>query len=126
MGFGLLRKVIPGPPRIAQVIDRAEESDSSPIIDSLTLVKLSSWSKSRVLLLGDSAQCLALLSGQGAAMTLVSAEILGKELMATDDIKQALTHHEKKLWPTIERLQDRNKRLASTYIPKSAARNYVR
>ena len=42
LGFGLLRKVIPRPPRIAQVIDRAEKSGSSPIIDSLTLVKLSS------------------------------------------------------------------------------------
>lgn len=125
LGFGLLRKVIPGPLKITQVIDRAERSGSSPIIGSLTLVKLSSWSKGRVLLLGDSAHCLTLLSGQGAATTLVSAEILSKELMATEDIAQALVNHEKKLWLTIERLQDRSKRLASTYIPKSAFMYYL-
>ncbi|RBR25988.1 uncharacterized protein FIESC28_01261 [Fusarium coffeatum] len=125
LGFGLLHKVIPGPPDITQAIDVAEKSGSSPIIDSLTLVKLSSWSKGRVLLLGDSAHCLTLLSGQGAGVALVSAEILGKELIATEDVLQALTSHEKKLRPTIERLQDRSKRLASTYIPKSAFMYYL-
>ncbi|KAH7179330.1 uncharacterized protein B0J16DRAFT_387161 [Fusarium flagelliforme] len=90
LGFGLLRKVIPGSPRIAQVIDRAERSGPSPIIDSLTLVKLQRWSK-----------------GQGARMALILAEVLGKELMATEDITQALVNHEKRLRPPIERLQDR-------------------
>ncbi|KAJ4135009.1 hypothetical protein NW768_004619 [Fusarium equiseti] len=125
LGFGLLHKVILGPPRITQVIDRSEKSGSSPIIDKLTLVKLQLWSKGRVLLLGDSAHCLTLLSGQGACMALVSAEVLAKELMATRDVAQALVNHDKKLRPTIERLQDRSKRLASTYIPKNAFMYYL-
>ncbi|CAG7560312.1 unnamed protein product [Fusarium equiseti] len=125
LGFALLRKVIPGPPRIAQVIDIAEKSGSSSIIDSLTLVKLQQWSKGRILLLGDAAHCLTLLSGQGAAMTLVSAEILGKELVATEDITKALVNHDKKLRSTIVRLQDRSKRLTSNYIPKNAFMYYL-
>jgi 2-polyprenyl-6-methoxyphenol hydroxylase-like FAD-dependent oxidoreductase len=123
--FDLLRKVVLGPPRIAQVIDRAEKSGSSPIIDSLTLVKLQRWSKGRVLLLGDSAHGPTLLSGQGARMGLASAEILGEELIATEDVAQACASHEKKLQPTIERLQDRSKRLAFPYIPKNAFVYYL-
>ena len=38
---------------------------------------------------------------------------------------QALVNHEKRLRPTIERLQDRSKRLASTYVPKSAFMYYL-
>ncbi|KAL2674071.1 hypothetical protein Neosp_012517 [[Neocosmospora] mangrovei] len=118
--FGILRKVTTGgAAQVTEIIDKAEASNSPVIIDSLTMVCLPKWSKGRVLLLGDAAHCLTLLSGQGAGMALTSAEILGKALMATKDIPEALANHEKKLRPVIENLQHRSKKMAAMYIPKS-------
>ncbi|KAM0425955.1 hypothetical protein ACHAPT_008894 [Fusarium lateritium] len=118
--FGILRKVtVGGAKEITEIIDKAEAADRAPIIDSLTMVCLPHWSKGRVLLLGDAAHCLTLVSGQGAGMALTSAEVLGKALMATKDIPQALVNHEKKLRPIIEGLQRRGKKMAAMYIPKS-------
>ncbi|KAF9775289.1 hypothetical protein IL306_006613 [Fusarium sp. DS 682] len=125
--FYLLRKAAAeGPTKVAEVIDAAERSGSPLVIDSLTMVRLPQWSKGRILLLGDSAHCLTLLSGQGAGMALVSAELLGKELMATKDVTYALLNHEKKLRPMIERLQARSRKLAATYIPKNVFVYYWR
>ncbi len=74
------------------------------------------WSKGRVLLLGDSAHCLTLISGQGAGMAMTSACLLGEEL-ASGDIDAALVRHEKKLRPAIERLQTRSRKMANWFIP---------
>jgi len=57
-------------------------------------------------------------------MALISAELLVKDLMVAEDLTQALANHEKKLRPTIGRLQNRSKRLASTYIPRNAFMYY--
>ncbi|RSL94794.1 hypothetical protein CDV31_014158 [Fusarium ambrosium] len=100
--FGILRKVTAGGAgQVTEIIDKAEATDSAVIIDSLTMVCLPQWSKAR------------------AGMALTSAEILGKALMATKDIPQALANHEKKLRPVIENLQRRSKKMATMYIPKS-------
>lgn len=105
--------------QVTDVVDFAEETDTTIIIDSLTMVSLKQWSKGRVLLLGDAAHCLTLMSAQGAGMALTSAEILGKELMSSKDLFQALANHEKKLRPIIERLQQRTRNIAVLYIPRN-------
>ncbi|WP_346892322.1 FAD-dependent monooxygenase [uncultured Roseibium sp.] len=105
-------------PRVREFLDLARKGDQ-PVIDSLTMVTLPHWSKGRVLLLGDAAHCLTLVSGQGAGMALASAELLGRELAAQPDIHLALKAHEAKLRPTIEKLQQRSRRMASVFIPES-------
>ncbi|KIX04950.1 uncharacterized protein Z518_05821 [Rhinocladiella mackenziei CBS 650.93] len=118
--FDILREITTGGvPQVCNAIDRAEKANVSPVMDSLNLVTLPRWSQGRVLLLGDAAHCLTLLSGQGAGMAIVSAEILGRELMKTTNISQALLNHETKLRPSIERLQTRTRTMAGFYIPKT-------
>ncbi|OAP59260.1 hypothetical protein AYL99_06558 [Fonsecaea erecta] len=112
--------------QVRDAVDRADEAGALVNMDSLTLVKLPRWSQGRVLLLGDAAHCLTLLSGQGAGMALVSAEILGKELQKTSDVLEALRNHEAKLRPSIERLQARSRRMAAWFIPKSTLAYYFR
>lgn len=117
--FETVREVTAGArDTVKEILQLAETAGATPLIDSLTMVTLPQWSKGRVLLLGDAAHCLTLLSGQGAGMAIASAEILGRELMATKDIAQALANHEKKLRPITERLQKRTRDMASMYIPK--------
>ncbi|CAG9957025.1 unnamed protein product [Clonostachys rosea f. rosea IK726] len=98
--FKILRNITKGAsPLVTTILDRAEKSGSTSIIDTLTV-----WSKGRVMLLADSAHCLSLISGQGACMALASAELLSVELTNTKDVAQALVNHEKKLRPIIEKL----------------------
>ena len=118
-GFDHLREVVSGQvPMVSQLIESAEKARSVPLVDSLSMVVLRQWSKGRILLLGDAAHCITLMSGQGAGMAIASAEILANELKATADIPEALANWEKKLRPVIERLQNRSRTLAAMYIPK--------
>ncbi|CAI6066499.1 unnamed protein product [Clonostachys chloroleuca] len=125
--FKVLRDITKGaPPLVTTILDRAEKSGSTPIIDTLTMVNLKQWSKGRILLLGDSAHCLSLISGQGACMALASAELLSVELTNTKDVAQALVNHEKKLRPIIEKLQERTRKMAGIYIPTSLLKYHLR
>ncbi|OAL36228.1 hypothetical protein AYO20_04386 [Fonsecaea nubica] len=126
--FDILRQVTAqSVPQVRDAVEQAEQADALVTLDSLTLVTLPRWSEGRVLLLGDAAHCLTLLSGQGAGMALVSAEILAKELQKDpDDVLAALRNHEAKLRPAIERLQARSKRMADMFIPKSSLAYYFR
>ena len=48
--------------------------------DAITQVKMNSWSKGRIVLLGDAGYCPSPLSGQGNNLALVGAYILAGEL----------------------------------------------
>lgn len=125
--YGLLKKVSGGShPEVRHLLDQAKQEGSNILIDSLTMIDLPKWSKGRVLLLGDSAHCLTLVSGQGAGMALASAEILGKALLAEPDINKALALHEQKLRPVIGRLQARSRKMAAVFIPQSAFAFHLR
>ena len=105
-------------PEVRAILERAETTGAVPMIDTLTMVELPEWSKGRVLLLGDAAHCLTLVSGQGAGMALASAEMLGNALMSAPDLASALERHETALRPIIDRLQARSRKMASVFIPR--------
>jgi 2-polyprenyl-6-methoxyphenol hydroxylase-like FAD-dependent oxidoreductase len=91
--------------------------DDEPLyFDEMTLIEMPRWSQGRVLLLGDAAHCLTLLSGQGAGIAMTSACILAEEL-AKDDIDAALARHEARVRPVAKRLQDRSRRIAQWFVP---------
>jgi 2-polyprenyl-6-methoxyphenol hydroxylase-like FAD-dependent oxidoreductase len=91
-------------------------ADQPLFLDDMTLIEMPSWSKGRVLLLGDAAHSLTLLSGQGAGMGLTSACLLAIEL-GHADIDTALARHEARLRPAIQRLQQRSRKMAAWFIP---------
>lgn len=105
--------------------------DDAIVIDDLALVELPSWRQQRILLLGDAAHSLSLISGQGAGVALASASILADQLMqvagthgqAPDaaSLEMSLTRHDQRLRPTILRLQQRSRKLAPVFVPSSAA-----
>ncbi len=96
--------------------------------DDMTLIEMPRWSAGRVLLLGDAAHCLTLLSGQGAGMALASAAILAEEL-GRQDIAGALAAHEARLRPSVAKLQERSRKIAGWFIPATprafAIRNFI-
>lgn len=85
--------------------------------DSLTMIDMPAWSRGRVLLLGDAAHCLTLISGQGAGMAMASACLLASLLKKGGDLESVLAGHQAALYPAIQRLQQRSRRMAAWFIP---------
>ncbi|MEU9215878.1 FAD-dependent monooxygenase [Streptomyces sp. NPDC048376] len=76
----LLRRLFTGAsweiPRIRTVMDTADDFFQ----DSLTQVRMSSWSRGRVAVIGDAAYCASPLSGMGTSLALTGAHVLAGEL----------------------------------------------
>jgi 2-polyprenyl-6-methoxyphenol hydroxylase-like FAD-dependent oxidoreductase len=111
------------PDAVRWIAERAE--DEALFLDTMLMVDLPRWSQGRVLLLGDAAHCLTLLSGQGAGMAMTSACMLAEEL-AKGDIDAALLRHEERLRPAIRRLQIRSRNMAAWFIPATSRAFHLR
>lgn len=105
-------------PQVRHLAGQLRAGGARPVIDSLTMIDLPRWSSGRVLLLGDAAHCLTLVSGQGAGMALASAEMLGEALTGSASVEAALARHEARLRPVITRLQARSRKMAAVFIPE--------
>ncbi len=57
--------------------------------DSLSQVRMKSWSKGRVVLLGDAAACPTPMSGMGTSIAMVGAYVLAGEMYANGDAHAA-------------------------------------
>jgi 2-polyprenyl-6-methoxyphenol hydroxylase-like FAD-dependent oxidoreductase len=74
--------------------------------DSITQVKMKSWTKGRVALLGDAGYCASPLSGQGNNLALVGAYILAGELKkAQGNHARAFKRYNELLHPFVEATQ---------------------
>lgn len=93
-------------------------SDTPIVMDDLALVEMPSWRRGRILLAGDAAHSLSLISGQGAGMAMATAYVLAQELGRLP-VEQALAAHDRRLRPIVERLQLRSRKLAPVYVPNS-------
>ena len=116
-----------GHPDALRLIDDLPEN--APLFfDDMAMIEMPNWSRGRVVLLGDSAHCLTLISGQGAGMAMVSACVLSEEL-ERHPIESALARHESRMRPTIDRLQARSRKMAPVFIPPTsgafAFRNFI-
>ncbi|MEM8837599.1 MAG: FAD-dependent oxidoreductase [Pseudomonadota bacterium] len=112
-------------PDVINTVAIAKERGEPLVLDDMVMVDMPKWSHKRVMLLGDSAHCLTLVSGQGAGMALVSASILGEKL-ATLSIDDALIAHEAQMRPTIEHLQMRSRKMARVFVPASKLTFHLR
>jgi 2-polyprenyl-6-methoxyphenol hydroxylase-like FAD-dependent oxidoreductase len=66
--------------------------------DSVGQIHMDSWSRGRVVLLGDAAYCPSSLSGMGSGLALVGAYVLAGELAAADgDHRAAFAQYEREM-----------------------------
>jgi 2-polyprenyl-6-methoxyphenol hydroxylase-like FAD-dependent oxidoreductase len=107
-------------PQVRQMISLAAESGVSPILDDLAIVELDRWSTGRTVLIGDSAHCFSLISGQGAGMAMTGACILAEELAREATVDAALAAYERRMRGPALRLQARSKSVAKWFVPKTA------
>lgn len=89
----------------ANILELMPQSTSF-YFDSVTQVKMKSWTKGRVALLGDAGYCASPLSGQGNNLALVGAYSFAGELkQAEGNYPHAFTRYNELLHPFVEATQ---------------------
>lgn len=110
-----------------EILDQAAKEEHL-FFDEVTQIRIAGkWSKGRVVLLGDAAYCITLLSGQGASMAMTGAYVLAKKLSeANGNYTKAFEEYESDLRPFIERMQQKAVKNAATYLPDTKFKLWVR
>ena len=98
--------------------------------DSISQIRMESWAKGRVALIGDAAACPSLIAGEGAGFALAEAHVLAGELHRHgDDIAAALASYESRLQAVVARKQKHAESLAASFVPRTElgvrARDYT-
>ncbi len=91
---------------LGATLDALDDSDAV-LFDSVEQVRLDTWHRGRVVLVGDSAWCVTLYAGMGVSSGLAGADLLGAMLERhPDDLGTALVEWERALRPYITHYQD--------------------
>ncbi len=88
--------------------------------DRVSQIRMPSWSRGRVALVGDAAFCVSLLAGQGSALAMISAYVLAGELAATPErYQEAFARYDELLRTHMETKQRAAERFAGAFAPKT-------
>ncbi|MFG3705849.1 FAD-dependent oxidoreductase [Micromonospora sp. NPDC047670] len=105
---------------VPDALRHLEKDPSDAYFDAVSQVVMPRWSTGRIVLLGDSAWCVTLFAGNGAALALAGADRLGAALQRHDDnIPAALAEWEAGLRPEVSKRQSLARRGMQQYAPPS-------
>ncbi|MFH8840863.1 FAD-dependent monooxygenase [Streptomyces sp. NPDC017868] len=97
---------------IPRLLGHAAEAEDF-YLDSMSIVEMDSWSRGRVVLLGDAAHCSSPASGQGTGLALIGAYVLAGELArAGGDHTVAFARYERHMRPGVEQ----NQKMAEGFV----------
>ena len=94
--------------------------------DSVSQIRMPSWSRGRVALVGDAAACPSFLAGQGSALAMVESYTLAAELAHSGDHRDAFARYEQRLARFLRSKQDAAKGLGLAFAPNSPRQLFVR
>ncbi|WP_016698796.1 FAD-dependent monooxygenase [Actinoalloteichus spitiensis] len=95
--------------------------------DSVSQIVAESWSRGRVVLLGDAAWCVTLFAGRGAGLALAGADRLAAALSDHgDDVPAALRGWESSLRAEVRKRQSLARKGMSQYAPPTRAHVWAR
>ncbi len=98
----------------------AMESCPELYFDGVSQIRMDTWSKGRVGLIGDAAFCPSLLAGQGSALAMIAAYVLAGELSRTPNSPEAaLKRYEELLHSFMLAKQQAAEKLAASFTPKT-------
>jgi 2-polyprenyl-6-methoxyphenol hydroxylase-like FAD-dependent oxidoreductase len=110
-------------PAILKALDGSDEL----YFDSVSQIRMSSWTAGRVALVGDACSCPSLLAGQGTSLAMGAAYILAGELKkAEGDYRAAFKAYEDMLQPVMAGKQRSARRFARSFAPKTRLGIFVR
>jgi 2-polyprenyl-6-methoxyphenol hydroxylase-like FAD-dependent oxidoreductase len=81
---------------VPTILDRMSQARDF-YFDSVSQIRMPSWTTGRVALVGDAAACPSFLAGQGSALAMVEAYTLASELARTEDHRDAFMRYEQRL-----------------------------
>jgi 2-polyprenyl-6-methoxyphenol hydroxylase-like FAD-dependent oxidoreductase len=87
--------------------------------DSVSQIRMPSWTRGRVALIGDAAACPSLLAGQGSALAMVESYVLAAELSRALDHRKAFSRCQERLAPLLRSKQDAAVSLGGAFAPTS-------
>ncbi len=97
-------------------LDRADEL----YFDRVSQIRMGSWSRGRIALIGDAAFCVSLLAGQGSALAMTSAYVLAGELARAEGrYEEAFSAYESRLRSYIGAKQRGAQRFAAAFAPRT-------
>ena len=103
-------------PLILDELDRTQQL----YFDRVSQIRMESWSRGRVALIGDAAFCVSLTAGQGSALAMISAFVLAGELAdARGRHKEAFSRYEAFLRAFIGEKQRAAERFAGVFAPRT-------
>lgn len=103
-------------PDILDAIDRADDF----YFDSVSQVRMPTWSRGRVVLLGDAAYCSSFFAGMGTSLALLGASHLATRLAsAGPDPASALALYESAMRPHVAAAQDSVPANADFLVPET-------
>lgn len=95
--------------------------------DRVSQIRMPSWTRGRVALVGDAAACPSFLAGQGSALAMVEAYVLAAELAHADgDHVRAFARYDERLGPLLRSKQDAARGLGVAFAPRTRAALAVR
>lgn len=88
--------------------------------DRASQIQMPSWSRGRVVLIGDAGACPSLLAGQGSALAMIEAYVLAAEIARSDgNHLAAFSAYEQQLAPMVRRKQDAAIGLGVAFAPRN-------
>jgi len=94
--------------------------DGNVYFDDVLQVDAARWSEGRVVLLGDAAGGVSLLSGQGASLAVYGGYVLAQELVRSgSDVEGALRRYEARVRPLVLARQKAGRRGRSWFLPRT-------
>ena len=116
----LLRKVFDGfGPHVTPLLDAAERADAF-YLDSITQLRMDSWSRGRVCLVGDAGYCPGPAVGGSTSLAVVGAYVLAGELAIADgDHTRAFAAYEKAMADYVIRSREFAIGAAKRLLPSS-------
>ena len=110
-------------PELLKRIDTAPDF----YFDAVSQIELPVWHKNRIALVGDAAQAVSLISGQGSSLAMAAAYILAGELKThRGDYQKAFASYQNLMKPEIERKQKSARSFAGSFVPATKFGIYVR
>ncbi|MFH8250238.1 FAD-binding domain [Microbacterium sp. B2969] len=94
--------------------------------DSVSQIRMPSWTAGRVALLGDAAACPSFLAGQGSALAMIEAYILATELARQPTHSLAYAEYHRQLPTLLRSKQDAAKGLGLAFAPKNKTELFTR
>lgn len=104
---------------VPQLLEDIPADGGDILVDTVTQIRMDTWRRDRVVLVGDAAGCMTLISGQGASMALAGPYVLAEELSQTNDWQQALANYEHRVKPQIDLRQRKAHDFAKQFVPGS-------